>query len=207
MNYEIDSLGENKSVWLPCGKFPLKEISEGRRACRKGWRNRGRPEEEMDMLAVILCTSNDGNYLGLQRESAQNIEDTDMFSNVEDMLAVDWFLEEDPSTPEEIENSLIPEENIPAIIDALLESCFWLHSLKTNDAYRRLHDDHDGTENGRLTVCFSPDGDAWVWIDGVPSGKSLRFRMPDGGGNSFRTRVALLILARAIQLDEEKPVR
>ena len=60
-------------------------------------------------------------------------------------------------------------------------------------------------------ICEALDGhrlnDARIWIEGVPPGSALRFRMPGGGGGmSFRTRVALLILARAIQLDEDKPM-
>jgi len=102
----------------------------------------------------------------------------------------------------------IADDDIPATIDALLRSYFWLPEVKTMFGYGRLHDDHDGTETGKLNVMFSPDGDARIWIDGVPSGTALRFRMPGiGGGNSFRTRVALLILARAIMLDEQERLR
>ena len=101
----------------------------------------------------------------------------------------------------------VNSDNISATIDSLLESYFWLPEIKTLSGYERLHDDHDGTQEGKLCVMFSPDGDARIWIEGVPPGSALRFRMPGGGGGmSFRTRVALLILARAIQLDEDKPM-
>ena len=101
----------------------------------------------------------------------------------------------------------IAGDTTPATIDKILESYFWLPEIKTMVGYERLHDDHDGTQQGKLNVMFSPDGDARVWINGVPSGEALRFRMPgSGGGSSFRTRVALLILARAIILDEQDPM-
>ena len=94
---------------------------------------------------------------------------------------------------------------IPEIIQALLESNFWLSSIETMSPYERLHDDHDGTELGRLNIMFSPDGDARIWIEGNKMSDTLRFRMPMGGGGmSPRTRVALLILAEAIRLDNEK---
>ena len=74
------------------------------------------------------------------------------------------------------------------------------------EPYRRLYDDHDGTFQGEIVVMFSPDGDARLTVTdhrgaGVPM---LRFRMPQGGGQSLRTRVALLILAEAIRLDDEE---
>jgi len=41
---------------------------------------------------------------------------------------------------------------------------------------------------------------------GVPTGATLRFRNTFGGGNSERVRIALMILALAIKLDnEERP--
>ena len=49
---------------------------------------------------------------------------------------------------------------------------------------------------------FTKDGDAWIGID---VRNFLRFRMPlCGGGQSPRTRNALLILAEAIRLDNEE---
>ncbi len=99
----------------------------------------------------------------------------------------------------------LDEDRIPEIVNALLESCFWLPSIQTEASYARLHDDHDGTHDGKIRVTFSPDGDAWVSIDSRNPHGSLRFRMPVfGGGMSQRTRNALLILAEAIRLDNEK---
>ncbi|MFA5386379.1 MAG: hypothetical protein WC297_01830 [Candidatus Paceibacterota bacterium] len=85
----------------------------------------------------------------------------------------------------------------------VLENPFWIPEIETGVAYRRVHDDHDGTEEGMLIVTFSLDGDAWVTID-KHHGPSLRFRNYFGGGNSPRTRNALMLLALAIKLDEAK---
>jgi len=82
----------------------------------------------------------------------------------------------------------------------LLEEPFWLPTLTTMKTYTRLHDDHDGTFEGKLSVIVAPDGDIHVTIDKHP-GRSLRFRMFGGGGQSMRTRTALLMLAEAIRLD------
>ena len=90
---EIDGKGEDKARWLYCGKFPLAEIAKDRRACRKGWRNFTVGEFEFfDMLSVVILSN--GN-LGLQRESEDSIEGTEPYSSVEDMLAEDWYLEEE----------------------------------------------------------------------------------------------------------------
>lgn len=73
-------------VFMPCGTFPLLEISQGARACRDGWRNRG---EGIDMLAVI---KSDLGTLLLEREAEKYCEYED-FSDIEDMLATDWMVE------------------------------------------------------------------------------------------------------------------
>lgn len=88
-------------------------------------------------------------------------------------------------------------------IRKILDSDFWLPTLDTRTNYSRLHDDHDGTFEGVVSVMFGPDGDAYITTD-RHVGPSLRFRMPlVGGGMSKRTRNALLILAEAIRLDNE----
>jgi hypothetical protein len=73
--------------WVICCQFPLREILNGKRACRKGWRERG---EGMDMLAVGI--SEEGKLL-LVRESENYIEDHEFFCDIEDMLADDWMIE------------------------------------------------------------------------------------------------------------------
>lgn len=91
---EVDGQGEEgeKAVWGFCGSFPLREIRDGRRACRKGWRNCG---DDFDMLAAVRLEDRSfGSYVGLQRESATAIEGyNDGFIGIEDMLATDWYLE------------------------------------------------------------------------------------------------------------------
>lgn len=103
------------------------------------------------------------------------------------------------------EQGIIPKDQIPRAVQELLENYFWLPTIKTMQVYRRLHDDHNGTNTGEICVMFYPDGDARVWIEGGRPTDSLRFRMTGlGGGLSQRTRVALLILAEAIRLDNEE---
>ena len=87
-------------------------------------------------------------------------------------------------------------------VRAILEKPFWIPSLKTDQIYSRLHDDHDGTKLGHVGVSFSCDGDAWVHSDF--SHHTLRFRTYGGGGMSLRTRCALMLLAEAIRLDNEE---
>lgn len=100
----------------------------------------------------------------------------------------------------------LSQEKVPGIVQALLETPFWLPTLTTMNTYARLHDDHDGTKEGVLNVVFSPDGDAHVWIAGIDGrvSQSLRFRNYGGGGVSLRTRNALLVLAEAMRLDSEE---
>ena len=91
------------------------------------------------------------------------------------------------------------KKSIEDQIRKILKTPFWLNTLKSDMAYMRLRDDHDGEFEGILSVCFTQDGDAWV-----STGRGeLRFRHHFGGGQSPRTRTALLILAEAIRLDNE----
>ncbi len=82
----------------------------------------------------------------------------------------------------------------------VLEPDYWISTLAPREAYTRRHDDTDGdtTVAQDLTVAIGPDGDCWVKAGG---GKTLRFRTFGGGGQSLRTRQALLVLAEAIRLD------
>lgn len=106
-----------------------------------------------------------------------------------------------------------PEE----VLDLVLNRPFWHSKVKTNINYRRRSDDTDGDDLG-ISIIFSQDGDAWVQVDSyrknrktgedLPDSGSHRFRTYYGGGSSMRTRIAFMILARAIQLDQaEKPDR
>jgi hypothetical protein len=86
----------------------------------------------------------------------------------------------------------------------VLNNPFWIPEISTEDVYTRIQDDHDGTGVGRISITFTPDGDAWVFTDKHLN--AMRFRNFFGGGMSERTRNALMILAYAIKLDnEQKP--
>lgn len=96
----------------------------------------------------------------------------------------------------------INRDQIVEIVDQILGSNFWIHGLRTNYFYQRSQDDHDGDpQKGILRVCMDQVGDAHI---SVGNDESSRFRMPgSGGGLSPRVRVAIMILARAIQRDNE----
>jgi len=83
-------------------------------------------------------------------------------------------------------------------IKSALEEPYWLSSIKTDTPYRRQHDDTDGGPDGVLQVYFDKVGDAYVSID---DSEWLRYRTYGGGRASLRTRMALMILAEAIRLD------
>lgn len=96
-------------------------------------------------------------------------------------------------------------ERLAKYVRRVLGGSFWISDLKAMEVYSRLHDDHDGTFTGHLAVALLSNGDAVVSIEGA---HSLRFRdAMSGGGRSPRVRNALMILAYAIELDnEEDPI-
>lgn len=98
------------------------------------------------------------------------------------------------------------QEEPSRVVDALLDSEFWLYTIATRTTYARTHDDTDGEDGQFMSVLFDEMGDAYV--DKVSSNPfSLRFRTHGGGGHSLKTRKALLILAEAIRQDnEERPI-
>lgn len=101
----------------------------------------------------------------------------------------------------------ISQERLIKDVRRVLEGNFWIPDLETMKPYSRLHDDHDGTFVGDVSVVLSQDGDAWLRIIGERTSDSLRFRMAGftaGGGMSPRVRNALMILAFAIKLDNEE---
>jgi len=99
-------------------------------------------------------------------------------------------------------------KNIEAIIQQVLETPFWLSTIKTRECYQRYEDD---SPLGFLSITFGDDGDGHMLViheqDPNEPRFSMRFRMPmTGGGQSPRVRNALLILAEAIRLDNlEQP--
>lgn len=97
----------------------------------------------------------------------------------------------------------VSQERLMKDVKRVLENPFWITDLKPEELYQRLHDDHDGSRDGKINVTFSGGGDAWVDISHSCPG-SLRFRTEFGGGGmSPRVRNALMILAYAIKLDNE----
>ena len=83
-----------------------------------------------------------------------------------------------------------------------LDQPFWPEGLDTTTRYFRTEDDCDGGLHEGLVVTFSEDGDAWIQTIG-----SSRFRTGLGGGRSLRVRAAILLLAMAIQADnEDRPI-
>lgn len=106
------------------------------------------------------------------------------------------------------------EDNPLEVVHAILDSDFWLSSLETMGFYSRFEEGkaerlEDDSPKGAISVGFSNDGDGWIQVLSKPDSDdyhtAFRFRMPMiGGGQSPRTRVALLILAEAIRLDNEK---
>ncbi len=108
-----------------------------------------------------------------------------------------------PKKTRKIEPPELSEKEVEKIADqlpAILNSPLPI-ALSDEKPYCRLHDDHDGTFVGELSVSLSRDGD--VWISTSP-GHTLRFRMPMiSGGMSPHTFNALRVLALAIELDNE----
>lgn len=92
------------------------------------------------------------------------------------------------------------EKSVEARIKDLLEEPFWLHTLKSNTAYFRTHDDCDGDTKKGIQVIFDKLGDAHFSVQNMKG--ECRFRT-FGGGQSLRVRNALLILAEAIRLDND----
>ena len=91
-------------------------------------------------------------------------------------------------------------ENIVKKIQDILEEPFWPKELTTELEYFRTQDDCDGDLSKGLAVSFSRDGDAWIDTDR----ECCRFRSFFGGGNSLMVRNALIVLAMAIKLENEK---
>lgn len=93
-------------------------------------------------------------------------------------------------------------------VQKLLETPFWLPTLKTGQNYQRFEDD---SPQGFVSVMVAGDGDCHMMLSAEMDPNehkfSFRFRMPmTGGGESPRVRNALLFLAEAIRLDnEERP--
>ena len=103
------------------------------------------------------------------------------------------------TTEQKLREVMTNEQRRNRAIRKLLDNLPWPEGLEAK-TYSRLHDDHDGEETGRLVVSISHDGDTWV----TTTRGSLRFRTATGGGCSVRVRNALVLLALAIQIENEE---
>jgi len=87
-------------------------------------------------------------------------------------------------------------------IKKFLEDIKWPDGLSTDKTYQIECDD---IPDKKAMVKFSCDGDAWVGAkrdgEGLPT--LCRFRTSGGGGHSFYTRQAIMILALAMEIDNE----
>jgi hypothetical protein len=93
-----------------------------------------------------------------------------------------------------------PDPAMAEALNLILETAFFIPTLATEKGYRRQDDeapDEQRAEGGRLSVYLAADCDVYV-LGGWPS---LRFREYFGGGQSLRTRNALMLLAEAMRRD------
>lgn len=97
---------------------------------------------------------------------------------------------------------LTPEE-LESHVKCLLDNLPWLSSLKPEIDYEREHDDTDGSIGENLSIVFGCNGDVAIRAT-KENLTALRFRTFNGGGHSLRVINALMILALAIQLDNEE---
>lgn len=99
------------------------------------------------------------------------------------------------------------DKEVEEALDFVLEENFWIGTIDIGKIYKRKHDDIDGRDNpGQyLSLFFDSSGNSDIHI-AIEAGKyrTLRFRAPAGGGESERTRKALMIIAEAIRRDNEK---
>lgn len=86
------------------------------------------------------------------------------------------------------------------LVKELLEKSFWLDGIDPNEIYQISDDD----AQGNLTVIFGNDGDAHIKTNTDPVYASVRLRTFAGGGRNHRSRIAVMILALAIKLDNEE---
>jgi len=71
------------------------------------------------------------------------------------------------------------------------------------DEYERVGDDNDDNKRGPSIIISFKHGDAFIMTTAMPL-VPVRFRSGFGGGGSERTRIALMLLAHAIELDNKE---
>jgi hypothetical protein len=102
---------------------------------------------------------------------------------------------------------IISQDRLLKDVLRVLNNPLEIPEISTQKVYARIHDDHDGTYEGKLMIFELENGDMVVTTD-KHQGSPLRFRNYFGGGQSLRVHNALKILALAIKLDnDEHPQR
>ena len=99
------------------------------------------------------------------------------------------------------------KEEIKTKIKEVLEKPYWIPTLKADTSYFVMNDDCDGRRHEGISVLMDNQGDAWITINDERGCCFARIRTFAGGGHNDRTRNALMILAEAIRLDNEEPMR
>ncbi|MBP9856294.1 MAG: hypothetical protein KBC48_03295 [Candidatus Pacebacteria bacterium] len=89
------------------------------------------------------------------------------------------------------------------IIEEVFEMGMYIPELDETDFVERIHDDHDGSGQGRLQISILPHGGDMLVSTDKHQGPPLRFRSVNGGTQSFRTHMALRILMWAMIRDEQ----
>ena len=88
-------------------------------------------------------------------------------------------------------------------IRSLLDTPVWPEGLEARQCYSR----EDDAGLGGVTVTVGEDGDAYLAVTAGGHRTGVRFCTIRGGGRSGRVRAALLILAQAIRLDNDRSQR
>lgn len=102
---------------------------------------------------------------------------------------------------------IFDDKEVEEALNFVLEDNFWIEAIDIGKIYERNQDDIDGEDNSTqyLSLFFDSSGNSDIHIIIHPGKyRTLRFRLPVGGGKSERTRKALMIVAEAIRRDNEK---
>ena len=113
----------------------------------------------------------------------------------DDLHRLDNFIKDKWPKPEMTEKAIKKILNMPT----------WPPSLDTDKQYFIRGDDSVHNSGLGLTVIFVNDGDAHIQTTSEELGNSVRVRTLQGGGHNKRVRMALMILAIAIEMDNEDP--
>lgn len=96
---------------------------------------------------------------------------------------------------------VVTEKEVESLLDGVIQNCA---GLSPGVVYSRVHDDHDGSFAGHLEVYMMQTGDMGLSVIAPEDEGLIRFRSHFGGGLSPRVFNALVILAKAIELDNKQ---